>query len=267
MQKISDGKKDGESDSDEDPAVDTEASGDVDVDVEADRLAELAAGAREDPVEGGRPEIVWDAKPRPGLGAESGEADPDWARAGLEERASAAGPAAAAADVKVGGELGAVAGARGAERQRGMLWNPKGYAWTSEPCNVPCSEYDRLDKLREKWYGHAEVGDGADRVAREELDPWQKFAYDVVCRSGPKALRLMLMGSAGTGKSRTIRAFVGAQRDLIRGQRRGEIERLRAQLEVARAEFEKKQEVVRLKTTIERVQEGIQRKVFWWIGQ
>ena len=63
------------------------------------------------------------------------------------------------------------------------------------------SEYARLQELRDKWYGRAEVGDGADRVMREELDPWQKFAYDVVFASEPDVLRMMLMGSAGTGKS------------------------------------------------------------------
>ena len=31
-----------------------------------------------------------------------------------------------------------------------------------------------------KWYGKAFVGDGADAVDRSELDPWQKFAHDVV---------------------------------------------------------------------------------------
>jgi len=74
---------------------------------------------------------------------------------------------------------------------------------------------------------------------------------------------MMLMGSAGTGKSRTIRAFVGALRDVVRQKRRAEIERLRGQLEVASSNLERKSEAAQLKKTIERVREGIQRKVLF----
>ncbi len=65
------------------------------------------------------------------------------------------------------------------------------------------------------------MGDGAARVMRSELDPWQKLALDVVCSDGQKfrgslPLRLWLVGSAGSGKSRTVRAFAGAKRDEVR---------------------------------------------------
>ena len=93
--------------------------------------------------------------------------------------------------------------------------NPKGYNWCDESCNVHVSEKSRLEALRDVWYGKADVGDGADVVDREELDPWQKFAHDVVMdeRHTPqKPLRLMMLGSAGTGKSKTARSFVQARR-------------------------------------------------------
>ena len=63
------------------------------------------------------------------------------------------------------------------------------------------------------------MGDGADIVRRDELDAWQKFAYDVVMDARHKVtdpLRLMLLGTAGTGKSRTIRSFVHAIREGVR---------------------------------------------------
>ena len=74
--------------------------------------------------------------------------------------------------------------------------------------------------MADKWFGKAFVGDGADVVDREDLDPWQKFAHDVVMDSRHKKvtdpLRLMLLGTAGTGKSRTIRSFAHAVRKEIR---------------------------------------------------
>ena len=92
-------------------------------------------------------------------------------------------------------------------------------------------EHARLEKLRQQWYGRS-VGDGADKVSREQLDPWQRFAYDIVCsgsgsRGRNDALRLFLLGSAGTGKSRTVRSFVGACRDMVRSEWEGKKERAR----------------------------------------
>ena len=92
-------------------------------------------------------------------------------------------------------------------------------------------EHARLEKLRQQWYGQS-VGDGADKVSREQLDPWQRFAYDIVCsgsgsRGRNDALRLFLLGSAGTGKSRTVRSFVGACRDAVRAEGEASTQRLR----------------------------------------
>ena len=68
--------------------------------------------------------------------------------------------------------------------------------------------------------------DSAERIARDDLDAWQKFAYDLVCnvpRQGKPPLRMMLHGSAGTGKSRTVRAFVASLRDRVAVQYAGKI--------------------------------------------
>ena len=142
------------------------------------------------------------------------EEDSDWAKAGPAERLSAAGAAAAAPDGSAS-HAGSVGDGRSAF---GVHFNPKG-----RPVSVVhWSEHDRLKALAKDWYGQA-VGDGADAVRRDELDPWQKFAHDIV--TGPpggatrsEALRLMLLGSAGTGKSRTVRSFVCTIRDRVRAE-------------------------------------------------
>ena len=90
---------------------------------------------------------------------------------------SAAGAAPQAADRVIGAE-GAAAGS--GDRPFGVLFNPKGYPWTEDACNVHWGELKRIEELRVAWYGKAFVGDGADGVKRDELDPWQKFAHDIV---------------------------------------------------------------------------------------
>ena len=74
------------------------------------------------------------------------------------------------------------------------------------------------------------LGDGADAVCSGDLDPWQKFAHDVVVdsqRSPDAPLRMMLMGSAGTGKSRTVRAFVTTKRQQARAGFEDVLQRVR----------------------------------------
>ena len=71
------------------------------------------------------------------------------------------------------------------------------------------------------------VDDDGDGVERSELDAWQRFAHDIVVGSaekrdaleasvgdlrGYKPLRLLVAGSAGTGKSKTLRSFVRGRR-------------------------------------------------------
>ena len=51
------------------------------------------------------------------------------------------------------------------------------------------------------------------------MDAWQRFAYDVVMderHSFSNPLRLFMLGSAGTGKSRKVRAFVHGRRQRVR---------------------------------------------------
>ena len=117
----------------------------------------------------------------------------------------------------------------------GVMFNPKDFPWTKQECNVDHGEEARVKRLRDKWYGVAHVGDGADAVAREDLDAWQKFAHDVVMDPRHKPLtplRLMLMGSAGTGKSRTVRAFVTSKRARARRDFAPVLERTRLRAQV-----------------------------------
>jgi len=211
----------------------SECGGDVDADVEGDKLAAALAedGGDED---GERVEIERDPRPVPGCAdGARGEDDADWARASPEERLSAAGAAAQAGDRLLGAPVGESSAYSGADRHSGVLLNPRNYPWTTEPCNVPHSEHARLLKLNQEWCGKVSVGDGAARVERDALDPWQKFVYDIVMNTDRRAgqpLRLMLMGTAGTGKSRTVRAFVSARRDRCRAEYSERFRKLRADL-------------------------------------
>ena len=78
------------------------------------------------------------------------------------------------------------------------------------------------------WKGEA-VADGADGVSRDELDGWQKFAHDIVARRGRETtqtpVRDFMIGTAGTGKSRTVRSFVGAKRFVVRSKVAAEFDR------------------------------------------
>ena len=104
--------------------------------------------------------------------------------------------------------------------------NPAGYDWESENF-VSGAQACKLRDLWQTWCGQdvfsvddlqLSAGSNAEEAARvqqESLDPWQEFARDIfvrrdVCEGAP-ALRLILTGTAGTGKSRTIRASVDAR--------------------------------------------------------
>ena len=130
----------------------------------------------------------------------------------------------------------------------GVLFNPKGYDWTNpdDPCNVHWREHDRVKALADGWYGKAAVGDGAVAVERDELDAWQKFAHDLVVQERTSAkdpLRLLLMGTAGTGKSRTVRSFVGARRARVRALWDDQV--WRARLSAQRKEDRKEEDSAR----------------------
>jgi len=166
---------------------------------------------------------TWHKDVEPGLddGLVEGAGAPErWAGLSAEERLSAAPPAPAAKDdVRGGGAAGT-----GGSRSSGHL-NPTGFDW--EACNfVPRGCVRGMVDAMDRWRGAAVRGD-VEVVSREQLDPWQKFAYDVVCarssRARSKALRMFLTGTAGTGKSRTVRSFVQARRDKASQSKREEL--------------------------------------------
>ena len=77
----------------------------------------------------------------------------------------------------------------------------------------------------EAWQDR-EVGESGDAPEREDLDVWQKFLYDILEEKAMqweeavrtfrqreyKPARVIGAGTAGTGKSRTIRAIVKRRR-------------------------------------------------------
>ena len=105
--------------------------------------------------------------------------------------------------------------------------NPRGYKW-EDVAFAPWRQGLRLTNLFKRWRGEDVEGKEDDGATREELDDvWQGFAYDIVrakeeerrkLRSAGlewqyKPLRMYLTGSAGTGKSRTLRSLVRARRE------------------------------------------------------
>ena len=111
--------------------------------------------------------------------SDAADADGGWDRRDASERASAAGPAAPAA-LRLLGDLPQGGSGAAAHGRPSLLLNPKNFPWTAQQCNVHWSDEARLLSLQRQWFNQS-VGDGADVVARSDLDPWQKFAYDIVC--------------------------------------------------------------------------------------
>ena len=237
-QKRKPGKEDEESNHSHAPESDAGAEG---ADAEQ-QLADLAA-------EDGREPMIREEQPSAGddVCGGGGDGSGDWAGATAAERASAAGPAPAAADR--GG-----APARGARQVAGAVAqeNPAGYDWEADNLVSAGGKVSAVTRSREKgfreqwaaWRGSAVIG-SEEVVEREQLDAWQGFAYDIleqkadererlVARGGgrrvggvegdeegglgPSVLRdyeparVILTGPAGTGKSRSIRAIVARRR-------------------------------------------------------
>ena len=165
-------------------------------------------------------------EPRPSVGEEvdEGVEERDWSRAGVEERLSAAGAAPVTAD-RSAGAVRVGAGSVGGHGR--MLYNPQDYPY-AENSVVHWRECHRLEQLMDSWKGQA-VADGADAVARDELDPWQKFAHDIVARRGRESMRApvrcFMIGTAGTGKSRTVRSFVGVKRSVVKRKMEAQFDR------------------------------------------
>ena len=184
---------------------------------EDDRPADPIPAHDDDDEEVVRVPIVHEPRPDAGGDVVQGIEERDWARAGLAERLSAAGAAPAAATRVVGAVPGGSSNAFGQGR---MLYNPPEYPYETSSV-VHRSEFNRLERLMNQWQGQA-VGDGADGVGRHELDPWQCFAHDIVARRDREAcldrVRCFMIGTAGTGKSRTVRSFVGVRRNFVKQQ-------------------------------------------------
>ena len=158
------------------------------------------------------------------VGAEQGAAaGDDWARAGPAELLSAAGAAAAVADIVAGGAPASAGGARCSAD--GARVNPPGHTWLSA---VPRQEHDRIKRLWDLWKG-TKVPDGKAPDS-DTLDQWQRFALDIAFKKAQersahmrthgdlhayRPLRMMCSGSAGTGKSSTIRVIVHAWREAV----------------------------------------------------
>jgi hypothetical protein len=166
-------------------------------------------------------EIDREARPQAGANGSITSGELSWESRTLEEQLSAAGAATQAPDRAATSDRGELNGGNQRDRAFGVVFNPKwsSETWLSETRNVNCRELSRIEQLRDAWYGKALVGDGADIVDRMDLDAWQKFAYDVVMdgrHSLSSPLRLFMLGSAGTGKSRTVRACVHGRRQRVR---------------------------------------------------
>ena len=160
---------------------------------------------------------------RPKLGGDGhdpADGDDAWANVSLAGRLSAAGPASAAPDVV----CGAVAAGRGGDGFAGKV-NPTGYNWEAENV-VPESRAREWQQWWNAWRG-ASVHDADDAVHPSDLDTHgQKFAYDILeFKAQERAdleargrlfayqpARVILAGSAGTGKSRVIRTIAKRRR-------------------------------------------------------
>ena len=144
-----------------------------------------------------------------------------WAQLTVEEKLSAAPPGLAPLDVLPGTAAGPSVEVHG-----GGVINPVSFDWASANF-VASGNASALQTKFDSWRQCKVRGD-VEAVGREALDPMQAFAYDIIMahdreraeRGGEQAapgvfkrLRMFLTGTAGTGKSRTVRASVQARRD------------------------------------------------------
>ena len=147
-----------------------------------------------------------------GAGAgDEGCEDGAWAARSAEERASAAAPAPELKDRVVPPRLRCFV--------QGVSINPENHDWVAENV-VSLEEAKRMKELADLWCGQAAGGQG-EHVREEDMDPEQRFAYrihrykmkereDLERRgllSKYRALRKILTGPPGSGKSRTVRAI------------------------------------------------------------
>jgi hypothetical protein len=159
-----------------------------------------------------RVSMVIELVPILGEEIDGGEEERDWFRVGVEKRLVAVG----ASSVTVDGSAGAVAASLG-DRERAFYDLPD-YRFADNSV-VHWRQFHRLHHLLDSCKGRAVV-DGADALARCELDPWQKFARDIVARRDREwmeaPIRCFMIGTAGTGKSRPVRSFVRVKRSSVK---------------------------------------------------
>ena len=143
--------------------------------------------------------------------------DEDWAQRTAEERVSAAGPAPAAS--KRFTPLTALR-----SLLEGVSVNPAEHRW-DEHNFIAAESVAGLEAKWVEWAGTA-AGDEGQVLPRGGLDSWQGFAYGICeakaeeleCKtqsghqSSYRAMRMVMTGTAGTGKSRTLRAICGRRR-------------------------------------------------------
>ena len=157
----------------------------------------------------------------PGLGGgcEAG----DWNQANREQQLSAAGPGRDLGTTRkvVLGACGDVSGEV----------NPPGFPWELRNY-VPAERTRGFEEMWNMWRGCNVAGSEAPK--KESLDHWQRFAYDIADRRaeqrvkfeqswdkrGFAPLRMLITGTAGAGKSLTVRAIVGRRRALAAEQGR-----------------------------------------------
>lgn len=172
-------------------------------------------------------------EPRPGDAMDEGaDAEGRWAKLSAEERLSAAPPAPAAKDQAHGSRGDPHTWAFG-----GQL-NPQGFDWSAGNF-VPRGSVCGMEEKWKEWRGAAVRGN-AEVVPREELDAkGQGFFSDILAwherrrrgavpeeegrRLASRAARIILTGTAGTGKSRTVRSAVHATRERARDRRLREL--------------------------------------------
>ena len=196
----------------DDPAVSTDGSGDG-----GGAARDMLEDPQREPREAKAP---WVQEPLPSAdGFEGGdaEAEDEWARRNAEQRASAAGPAPAAA-------AAAPLPPAVAQLARFVSINPPGHKWHLEN-PITIDEAKAVEAQFQAWTKTVAGGDG-EALTPDDMDAEQAFAYNIAeakaeeratrARNGTlgkyRALRLIMTGTAGTGKSRTVRAIAGARR-------------------------------------------------------
>ena len=141
-----------------------------------------------------------------------------WAKRSAEERASAAAPAPVLSDYVVPPRLRCFV--------QGVSINPENHDWAADNV-VSMQRAKKLKELSDAWCKEAAGGMG-EYVDVKEMDPEQRFAYKIHefkideretmesqgSLSKYRALRMILTGPPGAGKSRTVRSIA-----MLRGQR------------------------------------------------